>query len=111
MPLINITTSKIIQDKKKLLKGSSKLLSELTNKPEKFVMVILNDSSSMYFSEKETASCFVEIKSIGSLEPQIFAESISEYLSIELEIPIERIYINFQDVQSSMWAWNGKTFG
>ena len=111
MPLINISTSKIIQNKKKLLKGSSKLLSKLTNKPEKFVMVILNDSSPMYFSENENSCCFVEIKSIGSLEPQIFAESISEYLSIELEIPIERIYINFQDVQSSMWAWNGKTFG
>ena len=111
MPLINISTSKIIQNKEKLLKGSSKLLSKLTNKPEKFVMVILNDSLPMYFSDKENSCCFVEIKSIGSLAPQIFAHSISEYLSIELKIPIERIYINFQDVQSSMWAWNGKTFG
>jgi len=26
-------------------------------------------------------------------------------------IPIEMIYISFEDVPASMWAWNGRTFG
>ena len=24
---------------------------------------------------------------------------------------IDRIYISFQDVPASLWAWNGRTFG
>jgi phenylpyruvate tautomerase PptA (4-oxalocrotonate tautomerase family) len=26
-------------------------------------------------------------------------------------IPIDKIYISFEDVPASMWAWNGRTFG
>ena len=36
--------------------------------------------------------------------------SISEFILTELEIPISRIYIYFQDVDSKMWSWKGKTF-
>jgi len=60
---------------------------------------------------KKGDSIFIEIKSIGSIIPSQISQPICEFFSTELQIPKERIYIFFQDVDSSMWAWNGKTFG
>ena len=74
-------------------------------------MVKLSNDTCIYFDNKLTPSCYVEIKSIGSLNPQEMAESISKFISVELKLELERIYINFVDVNAEMWAWNGKTFG
>ena len=111
MPLISITTSAKINDKANLLKKSSILLSELTKKPEKFVMVKLIESVPMYFAGDDSPSCFINIKSIGSLEPSKMANEICDFITSEIEIPSNRIYINFDDIDASMWAWDGKTFG
>ncbi len=90
MPYINISTSAKIEDKKKILDEISILVSSLTNKSKRFVMAKLETDSEMYF-EDESPCCFIEIKSIGSLN--------------------DKIYISFEDVPASMWAWNGRTFG
>ena len=110
MPFINISTSVNIEDKKKFLKEISILVSSLTNKSRKFVMAKLDDSSKMYF-EDESPCCFLEIKSIGSLNPSEMAKPISNFLYEKVGIPIDKIYISFVDVPASMWAWNGRTFG
>ena len=111
MPLISISTSAIIENKKDFIEKSSNLISNLTRKPEKFVMVKLSNDSIMYFDKKYSPSCYVEIRSIGSLNPPEMSSSIAEFCSRELGLGTERIYINFVDVNAAMWAWNGKTFG
>ncbi len=94
-----------------LLAKSSGFISSLTGKPEDFVMVKLFDSLSMYFAGTNERCAFIEIKSIGSLDPSKMSKPICEFFSIELEIPKERIYVYFQDVDSNQWAWNSRTFG
>jgi len=110
MPYINVSTSAKIEDKKKLLQEISILVSSLTNKSERFVMAKLDDNSEMHF-EDESPCCFLEIKSIGSLNPSEMAKSISDFVYEKMGIPIDRIYISFEDVPASLWAWNGRTFG
>ena len=110
MPYINISTSAKIEDKKKLLEEISILVASLTNKSKRFVMAKLEDNSEMRF-EDERPCCFLEIKSIGSLNPSEIAEPISNFLQEKIGIPIDKIYISFEDVPASMWAWNGRTFG
>ena len=110
MPYINVSTSVKVDDKKKLLEEIAILLSSLTNKSKRFVMAKLDDNSEMYF-EDETPCCFLEIKSIGSLNPSEMARPISNFVYEKMGIPIDKIYISFVDVPASMWAWNGKTFG
>ena len=110
MPYINVSTSAKIEDKKKLLQEISTLVSSLTNKSERFVMAKLDDNSKMYF-EDESPCCFLEIKSIGSLNPSEMAKPISNFVYEKMGIPIDKIYISFQDVPASVWAWNGRTFG
>ena len=111
MPLLNISTNNKIKNEQTLLAKSSALISSLLNKSENFVMIKLTDSLPMYFAGNGDPCCFIEIKSIGSLIPSQISKPICEFFSAELQIPKERIYIFFQDIDSSMWAWNGKTFG
>ena len=110
MPYINVSTSAKIDDKKKLLEEISILVSSLTNKSKRFVMAKLDDNSEMYF-EDESPCCFLEIKSIGSLNPSEMAKPISNFIYEKIGIPIDKIYISFDDVPASGWAWNGRTFG
>ena len=110
MPYINVSTSAKIEDKKKLLEEISILVSALTKKSKRFVMAKLDDNLEMYFDD-ESPCCFLEIKSIGSLNPSEIAEPISNFLQEKIGIPIDKIYISFEDVSASMWAWNGRTFG
>ena len=78
MPYINLSTSAKIEDKKKLLEEISLLVSSLTNKSKRFVMAKLDDDLEMYFDD-EGPCCFLEIKSIGSLNP---SEMASQFLSL-----------------------------
>ena len=110
MPFINISTSAKVEDKVKLLEEISILISSLTNKPKEFVMAKLEDDSKLFFNN-EGPCCFLEIKSIGSLIPSEMAKPISDFIYEKMGIPIDRIYISFQDVPASLWAWNGRTFG
>ena len=110
MPYINISTSAKIEDKKKFLEEISILVSSLTNKSKRFVMAKLDDNSEIYFDDASPC-CFLEIKSIGSLNPSEMAKPISNLVNEKIGIPIDKIYISFEDVPASMWAWNGRTFG
>ncbi len=110
MPYINVSTSAKVDDKSKLLEEISIFISSLTNKSRKFVMVKIDDNCQMYF-DGEKPSCFLEIKSIGSLNPSEMSKPISDFVFNKIGIPIDRIFISFEDVPASLWAWNGKTFG
>ena len=110
MPYINVSTSVKVNDKDKLLEDISILISSLTNKSRRFVMAKIDDNCQMHFGD-ETPSCFLEIKSIGSLNPSEMAKPISDFVCEKMEIPTDRIYISFEDVPASMWAWNSRTFG
>jgi len=109
MPYIHISTSVKVESKKKIIEEISILISSLTNKSKRFVMAKLDDNSKMYF-EDETPCCFCEVKSIGSLNPSEMAKPISDFVYEKMGIPIDRIYISFEDVPASLWAWNGRTF-
>ncbi len=110
MPYINVSTSAKVDDTERLLEEISILVSSLTNKSKRFVMAKLDDNCQMYFQDK-TPSCFIEIKSIGSLNPSDMAKPISYFVYERMGIPIDRIYISFEDVPASLWAWNGRVFG
>jgi len=110
MPYINVSTSAKVNDKDKLLEEISILISSLTNKSKSFVMATIDDNCQMYFDDN-SPSCFLEIKSIGSLNPSEMAKPISDFVNEKMGIPIDRIYISFEDVSASFCAWNGRTFG
>ena len=111
MPLLSITTSEKVDDKNLFLRDCSHLISQLTKKSEQYVMIRLFDQTPMYFDKDQSPSCFIELKSIGSLNPSEMSKEISRFISKQIGIPINRVYINFENINPSNWAWNGKTFG
>ena len=110
MPYINILTSEKVNNKKEVLQEITIIISSLTNKSRKFIMAKIDDNSEMYF-EDESPCCFLEIKSIGSLIPKEMAKPISNFVYEKMKIPLDRIYISFEDVPALMWVWNGRIFG
>ena len=110
MPYIHVSTSVKVEDKKKLLEEISILISSLTNKSKRFVMAKLEDNCVMYFDD-QSPCCFLKIRSIGSLNPSEMAKPISNFVHEKMKIPIDKIYISFEDVPASTWAWNGQIFG
>ena len=110
MPFINISTSAKVEDKNKLLEKIAILISSLTNKSKRFVMAKLEDESKLVFDDKSPC-CYIEIKSIGSLNPSEMTKTICNFVHEEMGISIDKIYICFEDVPAEMWGWNGRTFG
>ncbi len=112
MPLVNVKSSIEIKDKTDdLLKKLSSKISNLTGKPEKYVMVVIESNLRMMFGGSKEGCCFIEIKSIGSLEPTKISDELCNLINNEIGIKNDRIYINFEDVQPNMWGYNNSTFG
>ena len=112
MPLLTVSTSIEIKEKNLFLVSCSQLISKLTKKPERYVMVRLFDQIPISFDmDQKSPSCFIDLKSIGSLNPSEMSKEISTFISNQLGIPISRIYICFEDINASNWGFNGQTFG
>ena len=111
MPLLSITTSERVDNKGLFLRNCSHLISQLTKKSEQYVMIRLFDQIPMHFNLDQSPSCFIEFKSIGSLNPSEMSEEISKFILDQIGIPINRIYICYEDINASNWSWNGNTFG
>ena len=112
MPLINVRISSInIDNPEELLQALSKELSDLTGKPENYVMASLQTEAAMTFGGTREPCCFIEIKSIGAINPSKMSASFCELIESKTDVPSNRVYIEFNDVPANSWGWNGRTFG
>ena len=111
MPLITLSTSIKIEEKTLFMRDCSEILAKLTNKSEKYVMVRLFDQIPIYFDKNSDPACFIDIKSIGSINTSNMSALLSDFISEKLKIPASRTYICFENVEASNWAWDGSTFG
>ena len=112
MPFIQInTSSKSVVDNDSLQKELSKLVADLTGKPEKYVMTMIQSDSQMTFAGSDEPCCFVKLQSIGSLNPNLMSKYLCELIASKTNIKTNRIYIEFIDVKASNWGFNSSTFG
>ena len=112
MPFIQInTSSKSFVDNDLLQKEISKMVAELTGKPENYVMTMIQSNSQMTFAGSDEPCCFIKLKSIGSLNPSSMSKSLCELIASKTNIKTNRIYIEFIDIKASNWGFNSSTFG
>ena len=115
MPLINLRTNvSIASDKIPTLMGElSQILASETGKPERYVMVEIDGDRNMIFGGIPDSLAYVECKSIGlsSVQAKSLSQSISEVLQSQLQISVDRVYIEFSNCPAEFWGWNGSTFG
>ena len=110
---ITITGSRQSPATDELLAGLSRFLSEMLQKPERYVMVTCEEGVPLVFAGTAEPAMFIELKSIGlqeSATEQLSAD-ICAYVEQALGIAGERIYIEFSSASRTMWGWNGATFG
>ncbi len=115
MPLLKLeTTVTLTDDKKKtLLAALSKIVAGTIGKPEQYVMVVVSPAA-ILMSGKPGDAAFVDVRSIGGLNADVnrqLALEIGTLLKESLDVPPDRVYLNFTDVPAGNWGWNNDTFG
>jgi phenylpyruvate tautomerase PptA (4-oxalocrotonate tautomerase family) len=117
MPLVTVYTSAPApsEDRRSaLLLQLSRTLAEQLRKPETYVMTCLVPQTRMTFAGTEAPACYVEVKSIGNITPDVtraLSADLCARLGEALGVAQDRIYIEFADVQRHLWGYNGSTFG
>ena len=112
MPFIQInTSSKSVIEDNLLQKEISKIVADLTGKPESYVMTMIQSNSKMTFAGSDEPCCFIKLKSIGSLNPSLMSKSLCELIASKTNIKANRIYIEFIDIKATHWGYNSSTFG
>lgn len=114
MPCIKVKTSQNLKSelKQQLILALSGKTAELLAKPEKYVMVIVEDNITMSMSATADPAAYVEFKSINLPEDNTrqLSAAICKQLHEQLNIENERIYIEFSNAQRHLWGWNESTF-
>ena len=112
MPVLKVQTNIQYEDKKTFMKEATALLSEMLNKPEKFIMIHFNSSEDMMFAGNTAGLVYAELKSIGLPRGKThdFSARLSGFFSKKLSVPADRVYIEFFDAPRDMFGWNGGTF-
>lgn len=90
----------------------SKFISRALGKPEIYVTVILHQNVSLSLSGSNEPAVFASLGSI-SLQPDKCLElskSVCEFITAEFSVPGTRVFIEFRDLERSMFGWNGRTF-
>ena len=117
MPLIKVKTSAAKPEKDKidsLLKNLSSGIAKHFSKPESYVMTIFESDIPMTFGgNSDEPTCYIEIKNIGSMNPnqtKAMSQDFCQEINQTLDVPKNRIYIEFSDGKGYMWGWNSSTF-
>lgn len=114
MPLLKITTNQESDPalRPELLKRASEQVAAMLGKPERYVMVVLENNPDMLFAGDTAPLAYLELKSIGlpSDRTAEFSHALCELLGQQLDIPPDRVYIEFADAERHLWGWNAGTF-
>jgi phenylpyruvate tautomerase PptA (4-oxalocrotonate tautomerase family) len=95
------------------LKEASKVMAAGTGKPERYVMVKIEDGLPMVFAGTDEATAFLEVRSIGYPADGVkgLTRSLCELVTRHLGVRGDRIYVVFGDIKGAMWGMDGETFG
>jgi len=114
MPLLRIQTNTPLDAAKKqaLAAEASRTVADMLGKPERYVMVSVEENPTMLFAGSDEPLAYLELKSIGlpGNRTAEFSAGLAALLGEHLALPADRIYIEFADAARNMWGWNGATF-
>ena len=65
MPLLEIFTNTVVDNEQVIATKASKLVTEILNKPESYVMVRVQTEQSLLFAGSNEPAALVQLKSLG----------------------------------------------
>ena len=114
MPYISIETNQTVDQAANLdlMKKLSAFIAELLGKPESYVMVAIKPGTPLIFAGSDEPAAFVRLKSIGLPKEHCtgLSEKICGFVEQKLEVPPNRVFIDFKDLERELFGWNSKTF-
>jgi len=115
MPLCKLQTSVAVPEPKRaaLLASLTTLIADALGKPPRYVMITLSEGP-ISMEGKAGPAAFADVRSIGGLDGEVnerIAAGVCQLLTAELDIPADRVFLNFTDVPRSHWGFDGGTFG
>ena len=115
MPVLAIKTNQSldVDQRAVLVTALSGVVAQLLGKPERYVMIALETGVTMSFGGSAEPCLYAELKSLG-MPAQACADysaQLCRVLAERLDLPEERIYIEFSAPERRMFGWNGGTFG
>jgi len=114
MPYIKIETNTTLDriQARDFIKKASAYIAAILDKPEHWIMLTFHDRVFLLFNGNDKPAAYIEMKSIGLMEGSCagLSEKICDFITGELGIPPERIYIEFWDINGKMFGWNRTTF-
>jgi len=114
MPLLKIQTNHALEPaaQQTLITRASKVVADMLGKPERYVMVSLEQNPAMLFGGSGAPLAYLELKSIGL--PRSRTADLSRQLTTLVRdatgVSEDRVYIEFADAAHDLWGWNGGTF-
>lgn len=114
MPLLKIQTNQALEAEQadSLIRAASQAVAGMLGKPESYVLVQYEPNPHMLFAGTGDPLAYLELKSIGLPEDRTaeLSSGLCELIENQLDIPQDRIYIEFANAKRHMWGWKGATF-
>ncbi|SME97593.1 phenylpyruvate tautomerase MIF-related protein [Desulfovibrio gilichinskyi] len=114
MPFIRVETNLKVEtaEADAFVLKLSKFVSVILGKPEIYVTAILHQNASMSLSGSNEPAVFVSLASISLQSDKCLelSRSVCEFITAEFSVPGTRVFIEFRDLERSMFGWNGRTF-
>lgn len=114
MPYVEVATNVEIDDltARDLLHKVSGLVAEMLGKPEKYVLARITPGQTLSHGGGSDPAAFVMLKSIGLPVDRTgeFSSKICAFLKAEMGVEGDKVYIDFADIERSMFGWNSGTF-
>ncbi len=114
MPYLSLTLSNELFEsaRDRLLHQVSALVAETLGKSESLVCVSIQHAAILFASGSGPAA-FLELRSLGGLDANtntVVSRKLCELLEREADVPPDRVFLNFVEVERADWGWNAKTF-
>ncbi len=114
MPYFSIETNQTTDQisNPELINKTSAFIADLLDKPESYVMISIRPGTLLNFGGSDKPAAFVRLKSIGLPKDRCgeLSQKICSYIEEEMNVPKDRVFIDFKDLERTMFGWNGKTF-
>ncbi|KAI8318928.1 Tautomerase/MIF [Martensiomyces pterosporus] len=113
MPTCEIITNVQPADAQALSAKASALVAELLSKPLGYVLAFVTVNPSLTFGGTDLPAAYVTIGSIGSVggdKNSPIVAGITDFVSRELTVRPDRIYVGIHDIPPADFGHNGRTF-
>ncbi|XP_048369608.1 macrophage migration inhibitory factor [Sphaerodactylus townsendi] len=96
-----------------LLGELTKQLAKATGKPAQYIAIHIVPNQLMSFGDSTDPCALCSLHSIGKIggpQNKAYSKLVCDLLTKNLQIPADRVYINYYDMNASNVGWNGSTF-